>query len=115
MNNISNGITTYDLSSVDNRVTMNDSNTNEVPTLGLYFEIIKEIIFAPSCDVWAMSYALRMATMVVAIVLLIIYVYVVAIIIKNFKKLNNPFYVCVISLSVSDFILLLTSMQGEEY
>ena len=94
---------------------MNDSNTDEVPTLGLYFEIINDLIFGPSCDVWAMPFALRTAIMVVAIALLIVYVYVVAIIIKNFKKLNNPFYFCVLSLSVSDFIILLTSMQGEAF
>jgi hypothetical protein len=92
---------------------MNNSNGSEVPTLSLYFVIIDEIIFGPSCDVWAMSFPLRTATMVAAIVLLIIYVYVVAVIIKNFKKLNNPFYICVLSMSVCDFIILLTSMQGE--
>uniref|UniRef100_A0A914VS46 G-protein coupled receptors family 1 profile domain-containing protein n=1 Tax=Plectus sambesii TaxID=2011161 RepID=A0A914VS46_9BILA len=86
-------------------------NESEVPNVALYFEIIEELIFGEPCDVWAMSAGLRAAVMIAAILFLIIYAYIVLVIAINFKKLANPFYVCVLSIAVSDFIILLTSMQ----
>jgi hypothetical protein len=88
------------------------NNSNQLPTLGTYYTILKEVFTASDCPVFGMPLWLQNIITVLDCIFFILYIYVMAVIMKNFKKLDNPFYLCTISIAASDFIILLMAMRG---
>ena len=90
------------------------SSNDSLPTIGTYWTILTELFTAPDCDVWGMPVWLQNVVTVLASLFIILYIYVIAVIIKNLKKLDNPFYICTISMAACDFVILFMALRGFE-
>ncbi len=69
--------------------------------------------FFSDCYVWAEPRWLEDVISMFVVVMSALYIYVVVVIIYNFKRLKNAFYICALSLALGDLVVLVSSIRGQ--
>jgi hypothetical protein len=88
--------------------------SSELPTFNTYVEIIDTLVqqFFSNCSVWAEPAWLENTISLFVVCTTIFYLYIFGTIIYNFRQLNNPFYLCTISLAIADLVIIIMSIRG---